>query len=189
MPDAVDRVKVLRLNVETQTLIEAAAAKIESIYGRVDRILNIAGVLGDGGDIDLGPERSLNKIDRGWMERTMSINTIGPVMFEQYLVPLMKRDRRGEGRTIITSLSARIGSISDNELGGVVLVQDIQGRPEHGDQDHGPRAQEVRDPGGIPSSRNYRRRFEQTVSEERAREQAVPCGLYVQKVSQCCVFS
>ena len=118
MPDAVDRVKVLRLDVESQTSIEAAAAEIKNAYGRVDCLLNVAGVLGDGGDTDLGPERSLNKIDRGWMERTMSINTIGPVMVAQSLVPLMKRDRRGEGRTVIASLSARVGSISDNELGG-----------------------------------------------------------------------
>jgi NAD(P)-dependent dehydrogenase (short-subunit alcohol dehydrogenase family) len=44
----------------------------------------------------------------------MAVNAIGPALVAKHLLPLMPK----QGRTVFAVLSARIGSISDNRLGG-----------------------------------------------------------------------
>jgi len=127
-----DRVDIIQLDVADQKSIEDAGASIQEKYGRVDMLLNVAGILGDGVSTP-GPERSLSKMDRDWVEETMAVNCIGPVMLSKELAPLMKskslrRRRKDEQQhnapppprptSVIANLSARVGSISDNELGG-----------------------------------------------------------------------
>lgn len=114
-----DRLYLVPLNLEDQASIEQAAAKIRSEFDRVDVLLNVAGLLGDGSTTP-GPERSLAKLDRDWVEQTMAVNVIGPVMFSKELAPMMKTKRAKDGRppSVIANLSARVGSIADNELGG-----------------------------------------------------------------------
>jgi NAD(P)-dependent dehydrogenase (short-subunit alcohol dehydrogenase family) len=120
-----NRVHKVALDLEKQDTIESAAAAIKIQFDRVDVLLNVAGLLGDGSTTP-GPERSISKLDRIWVERTMAVNVIGPVMLSKELAPLMKTKLRGklkEGQVdrpvaIIASLSARVGSIADNELGG-----------------------------------------------------------------------
>jgi NAD(P)-dependent dehydrogenase (short-subunit alcohol dehydrogenase family) len=122
----------LELDVERQESIEQVSCIIKDTYDRVDLLLNVAGILGDGKSVP-GPERSVSKIDRLWMEKTFQVNVIGPVMFIKELAPLMSKSRqrraqkkdRGASETqserpiaIIANLSARVGSISDNDLGG-----------------------------------------------------------------------
>jgi NAD(P)-dependent dehydrogenase (short-subunit alcohol dehydrogenase family) len=119
------RIQVVSLDVEDQQSIESAAAKIQEQFGRVDMLLNVAGILGDGKTTP-GPERSLAKMDRDWMEKTMAVNLIGPVMLSKELAPLMLQRRKknkppGEEERavgVIANLSAGVGSISDNEIGG-----------------------------------------------------------------------
>lgn len=118
------RVCVIPLDMEDQQSIEDAAITIDERFNRVDVLLNVAGILGDGKTTP-GPERSITKLDRDWVEKTMAINVIGPVMLCKELAPLMKAKQRGKNGdeeprpvSIIASLSARVGSISDNELGG-----------------------------------------------------------------------
>jgi NAD(P)-dependent dehydrogenase (short-subunit alcohol dehydrogenase family) len=126
------RVEVLQLDVERQESIENTSFMIKDKYDRVDLLLNVAGILGDGKNVP-GPERSLSKIDRRWMEKTFQVNVIGPVMFSKEIAPLMSKNRqqrvqrkdRDVSQTqserpiaIIANLSARVGSISDNGLGG-----------------------------------------------------------------------
>ena len=42
------------------------------------------------------------------------INVIGPAMTAKYFIPLLRRDKKA----VFAALSARVGSISDNRLGG-----------------------------------------------------------------------
>jgi len=120
------RIKVLQLDVEDQASIDALANEIKTSFNnRVDCLLNVAGLLGDG-QTTPGPERSLSKLNREWVEKTMAVNVIGPVMLSQALAPMMVSKKRGRkstedderAQTVIVNLSARVGSISDNELGG-----------------------------------------------------------------------
>ena len=58
------------------------------------------------------------------MTKTFEVNVVGPVLLSQGLVPLMEQRRGGKNKqknrpnSIIANLSARVGSISDNGLGG-----------------------------------------------------------------------
>jgi NAD(P)-dependent dehydrogenase (short-subunit alcohol dehydrogenase family) len=126
--DTPERVLILRLDLEYQTSIESAGNQIRAAFDRVDLLLNVAGLLGDGKETP-GPERSLAKIERAWFEKTLAVNTIGPVMLAKELSSLMtmpSRQKRshepGSSNSrpvaVIANLSARVGSISDNSLGG-----------------------------------------------------------------------
>lgn len=61
-----------------------------------------------------GPEKSLRMIDPAAMDRVFRLNTIGPATIAKHILPLLPRDRR----SVFAALSARVGSIGDNRLGG-----------------------------------------------------------------------
>lgn len=61
-----------------------------------------------------GPEKSLNDLDPAWLTRLFEVNTIGPAIVAKHFLPLMPRT----GKSVFAALSARVGSISDNKLGG-----------------------------------------------------------------------
>ena len=117
-----DRVTPLHLDLENHLEIQSASEYIKNNFGRVDVLWNVAGILGDGSRGK--PERSLSQVDIDWTMKTFQMNTIGPLLFSQSLSPLMKTksnnnsDRRQRTTSIIANLSARVGSISDNQLGG-----------------------------------------------------------------------
>ncbi|MCR9180112.1 MAG: SDR family NAD(P)-dependent oxidoreductase [Erythrobacteraceae bacterium] len=66
--------------------------------------------LGDGA----GPERTYKRLDAAAMAEVFALNTIGPALIAKHILPLMPRGRR----FVFAALSARVGSISDNRLGG-----------------------------------------------------------------------
>ena len=90
--------------------IEAAAAAMKG--SPPDLVIIASGVLtlADG----TGPERSLKRLDGAAMAEVFALNTIGPALIAKHMLPLMPR---GE-RFVFAALSARVGSISDNGLGG-----------------------------------------------------------------------
>ncbi len=61
-----------------------------------------------------GPERSYKKIDADHMAQVFAVNTIGPAMIAKHMLPLFARDKP----CVFAVLSARVGSIGDNNLGG-----------------------------------------------------------------------
>lgn len=60
------------------------------------------------------PETQIAHITPSWAQHIYLINTIGPAMVAKYLLPLMPRDEN----VYFGALSAKVGSISDNGLGG-----------------------------------------------------------------------
>ena len=60
------------------------------------------------------PEKSLDAIKAGDMARVMAVNAIGPALILRHAARLMPR----EGRAVCAVLSARVGSIGDNRIGG-----------------------------------------------------------------------
>lgn len=118
------KINILPLDLENQDSIDSLATSIQETYNRVDVLLNVAGILGDGKTTP-GPERSIRNLDRKWVEKTFQVNYIGPVFLSQALAPMMKSKTGSKKRTpddrpmtVIANLSARVGSISDNGLGG-----------------------------------------------------------------------
>jgi len=74
-------------------------------------VVNCSGLLHDG---DLQPERTWRNLERESMHRVFDVQVYGPALLVRYLLPLMPRNERG----VFASLSARVGSIEDNRLGG-----------------------------------------------------------------------
>jgi len=61
-----------------------------------------------------GPEKALRDLDAEWLARNFAVNAIGPALVAKHFLPMMPRT----GRCVFAALSARVGSISDNRLGG-----------------------------------------------------------------------
>lgn len=61
-----------------------------------------------------GPEKSWRALDGAALAQSYAINAIGPMLVAKHLIPLLPR---GE-RSVFAALSARVGSIGDNRLGG-----------------------------------------------------------------------
>lgn len=67
-------------------------------------------VFADGGT----PEKSYRELDSGHLSQAFAVNAIGPALVAKHTLPLFPRDRRA----VFAALSARVGSIGDNRLGG-----------------------------------------------------------------------
>ena len=64
--------------------------------------------------LDQGPEKSLRDISTDFMMQTFQVNTVGPALVMKHFLKRLKR--KGDAKFL--ALSARVGSISDNHLGG-----------------------------------------------------------------------
>ena len=62
----------------------------------------------------IGPERSLTSLDATYLQRVLHVNVIGPALVLKHFSPLLPRT----GEVKIAMLTAKVGSISDNALGG-----------------------------------------------------------------------
>jgi NAD(P)-dependent dehydrogenase (short-subunit alcohol dehydrogenase family) len=62
----------------------------------------------------LAPERDLKHLDAAPFARAFAVNATGPALVAKAFLPLLPRGRK----TLFAALSARVGSISDNRLGG-----------------------------------------------------------------------
>lgn len=63
---------------------------------------------------DRGPEKSMAALDPVWLARQYLVNAIGPALVAKHFLPRMPK----AGRCVFAVLSARVGSVSDNRLGG-----------------------------------------------------------------------
>ncbi len=74
-------------------------------------VLIATGLLSHGGR---RPERAIRELTPDWLAENFAINSIGPALILKHMAPLLPR----QGRSTVAALSARVGSISDNRLGG-----------------------------------------------------------------------
>lgn len=103
------KIKSFDLDIENQTSIEDAAHNIKDYP--IDTIIVATGILHSE---NFGPEKSIKEIDFTTMTKVMAVNTIGPALIGRYFIPLLRKD----AKSVLAFLSARVGSISDNKLGG-----------------------------------------------------------------------
>lgn len=90
--------------------IEAAASYLIDL-GEMRLIIDATGFLHDD---DQSPEKSLRELDANKLLRAFALNAIGPSLIMKHLLPRLPR----EGKAVFATLSARVGSIGDNQLGG-----------------------------------------------------------------------
>ena len=60
------------------------------------------------------PEKSWTQLDANQMAQAFAINAVGPALLMKHFLPLLPR----QGRSVFATLSAKVGSIGDNRLGG-----------------------------------------------------------------------
>lgn len=97
-------------DITDEASIERIAGSIGSA-GPVSLVIVASGLLHD---TDIHPEKALKMIDPAAMARLFAVNAIGPAVVAKHFIPLLPR----QGRSIFAVLTARVGSIEDNRLGG-----------------------------------------------------------------------
>ncbi|MEO0754312.1 MAG: SDR family NAD(P)-dependent oxidoreductase [Pseudomonadota bacterium] len=107
----VDGVQMGRCDITDEAQI-AAAAETVAAAGHPDLVIVASGILSDGETLQ--PEKTLRHQSMEAFERVFRINTFGPALVAKHILPLMPRKERA----VFAALSARVGSISDNSLGG-----------------------------------------------------------------------
>jgi NAD(P)-dependent dehydrogenase (short-subunit alcohol dehydrogenase family) len=98
------------IDLTDEASIAAAATRCATLPPP-DLVIVATGMLHDAAG---GPEKSLRELDAQRLARAFAINVIGPALVAKHFLPLFARDKRG----IFAALSARVGSISDNRIGG-----------------------------------------------------------------------
>lgn len=95
--------------------LAAAVEAVRAITPRVHRLIICTGVLhGGGADPDLRPEKSLRQLRLGNLQQSIAVNAWAPLVTIEAFAPLV---RHAEG-AVAAALSAMVGSIGDNRLGG-----------------------------------------------------------------------
>jgi NAD(P)-dependent dehydrogenase (short-subunit alcohol dehydrogenase family) len=98
------------LELTDEASIAAAAATLRA-QSPFHRIIDATGALSIDGR---GPEKRLSDLDPALLARAFAINAIGPALLIKHFADLLPR----QGRCVFATLSARVGSIGDNRLGG-----------------------------------------------------------------------
>ena len=99
------------LDLEREETI-AESAQLAGNDGALHLVLVATGILHDGANFQ--PEKSWRSLDAASLHRSFAINAIGPALAAKYFLPRLPRS----GKAIFAALSARVGSIGDNRLGG-----------------------------------------------------------------------
>lgn len=98
-----------RINFDEEASIASAADALRA-GGKFHLIINAAGLLHNG---KVSPEKKLADLNYVQLEATFRTNTFGPALVLRHFTPLLDA-RRG----VLALLSAKVGSIEDNRLGG-----------------------------------------------------------------------
>ena len=90
---------------------QAVAAELARTGLPLRRLVVATGMLHEG---EIQPERSWAHLDAAALQRLFLVNAVGPALVMRHCLPLLPR----QGRSVAAFLSARVGSIGDNRLGG-----------------------------------------------------------------------
>ena len=104
------KVHTHRIDVTDEASIEAAAGQLDD--GPLDLVLVTTGVLHD--EAGLRPEKTWRHLDAAALQRAYAVNTVGPALVAKHLLAKLRRDHKA----VFAALSARVGSIEDNRIGG-----------------------------------------------------------------------
>lgn len=90
------------------------AARLAASDQPLDLVIVASGILHRASD--LRPEKSLRELTADNMAEVFAVNTIMPAMLAKHFLPCLRHGHK----TVFAALSARVGSIADNRLGGWV---------------------------------------------------------------------
>lgn len=110
---AADRLRVVALDVTDEPSIAAAAAAVRGRIGRLHVLVNCGGVLHDV-DRGLAPEKRLADVKPAALAYSFAVNATGPLLVARHFEALFAHPERA----VFANISAKVGSIGDNRLGG-----------------------------------------------------------------------
>ena len=105
-----DRLVAGTIDIENEASIAETASALRA-EGPLDLVVVATGILQTEGAV---PEKSYRQLSGASFERYFAVNATGPALVAKHLLPLLRRD----GPAVFAALSARVGSIGDNRLGG-----------------------------------------------------------------------
>ena len=109
-----DKIQSLEIDYNDEAILKNL--DVISQLDSISKIIIATGILHTD---HIKPEKSIDGIDEGNMKAIFQVNVFGPILLVKKLLPLIKK---AKGMKIVF-LTARVGSISDNELvGGIVIV-------------------------------------------------------------------
>ena len=100
-----------RLDLLNEETIAQSAQFIKDQNTPVSLVFDATGLLHDDNNM---PEKTYKNIDQIFMRKNFEINVMGPALIMKYFLPLLDK----EEKSIFASISAKVGSISDNRYGG-----------------------------------------------------------------------
>ncbi len=107
-----DKVTGHFLDLEDESSIAKAAATLAGTAGELRLVILATGLLHDGENVR--PEKTWRSLSAPAMAAAFRVNSIGPALVAKHFLPLLS----GTGKAAFAAVSARVGSIEDNELGG-----------------------------------------------------------------------
>ena len=87
-------------------------ANIAASDGGLDIVIVATGILWSGET--LRPEKNMRELDAAKLSKVFAVNTFGPALVAKHFLPMLRKD----SKSVFAALSARVGSIGDNRLGG-----------------------------------------------------------------------
>jgi len=98
------------IDLTDETSIERASTYAAG-HGELRLVIDATGFLHDERH---APEKSWRQLDAVHLARSFALNAIGPALIMKHVLPRLPR----KGKAVFATLSARVGSIGDNRLGG-----------------------------------------------------------------------
>lgn len=109
-PDSLSSLQHIDFDLENEDSISKAAEHAGSL-GTYEKIILATGILHAEESF---PEKTFKQLNQNFFQKILNINTVGPALIAKHFLPLLRRDVISK----FVFLSARVGSIGDNRLGG-----------------------------------------------------------------------
>ncbi len=111
-----DNLHWLAMNICNEESIKQAADTIKQKTAHLDWVINCAGLLHSGAQ---QPEKALRQVETDFFLENMQVNALASLLIAKHIKPLLAKAKRSNDKpAIFATISARVGSISDNQLGG-----------------------------------------------------------------------
>lgn len=106
-----NQLRLISMDITDEGQIAQGVAQIQDQTDKLHLVLYCVGFLHQG---NIQPEKSLKQIQSDHLLQYFQVNSIGAILLGKHLLPLLKH----RDRSVFASISAKVGSIGDNQLGG-----------------------------------------------------------------------